>query len=356
MVGCVLVRDGVVIASGYHQRFGGPHAEREALAKLPRGAAAGATAYVTLEPCCHHGKTPPCTDALIEAGIARVCCAMLDPFPKVSGQGVAQLRAAGIQVDVLELQEQTAVTQLLAPYLKRITQGLPYVIAKWAISLDGKMATRTGDSRWISGELSRAHAHGTRGRMDAIIVGSRTARLDNPQLTARPAGPRVPCRVVIDSQASLAPDSHLARTAREVPVLVWASEQAPQANIHQLTAAGCRVEVCRESDRLSELLKFLAREYHATNVLCEGGGALLGALWDAGHVDECHVYIAPKIIGGSAAVAPCLGLGAETVAATPKLEIIEQQSLGLDHFIRARVTTRSQAPPGNARDGGSRLP
>ncbi len=183
-------------------------------------------------------KTPPCTDALIAAGIQRVCCAQLDPFPQVSGRGVEQLRQAGIEVDVLSPEQSTA-GWLLAPYLKRVTQGLPYVIAKWAMSLDGKMATRTGDSRWISGEESRAHAHATRGRMDAIIVGSRTARLDDPQLTARPPGPRQAVRVVVDSQASLPPNSQLVKTAREVPVLVWAGADPSPPNVRRLIEAGC---------------------------------------------------------------------------------------------------------------------
>ncbi len=306
MVGCVIVRDGVVLASGYHQRFGGPHAEREALASLAEGEARGATAYVSLEPCCHHGKTPPCTDALIAAGVSRVCCAMLDPFPKVSGQGVTSLRNAGIEVDVLAAEQSTA-RQLMAPYLKRVTQGLPYVIAKWAMSLDGKMATRTGDSRWISGPESREHAHATRGRMDAIIVGSRTARLDDPMLTARPPGARIAMRIVVDSKAALSVDSQLVSTAREYPVLVWSSPEAPSENVARLVEAGCRVESRHGENGLLELMKFLASEYQATNVLCEGGGQLLGGLLDAQLVDECHIYIAPKLIGGAGATVPCLG-------------------------------------------------
>jgi diaminohydroxyphosphoribosylaminopyrimidine deaminase/5-amino-6-(5-phosphoribosylamino)uracil reductase len=330
------VKDGLVIAGGYHQRFGGPHAEREALSQLPTGAAVGATAYVTLEPCCHHGKTPPCTDALIAAGVKRVCCASLDPFPQVSGQGVAQLQAAGIEVDVLK-PEQSSARRVLAPYLKRLTRGLPYVIAKWAMSLDGKMATRTGDSRWISGVESRAHAHATRSRMDAIIVGSRTAQLDDPMLTARPAGARIALRVVVDSQAQLALDSQLVRTAHEAPVLVWASDRADASQVKRLIDSGCRVELSHAAKRLDELLRFLVKEYQATNVLCEGGGQLLGGLFDERLVDECHVYVAPKIIGGSDAIAPCAGLGIAQVADGPRLEVIEQRALGADYFWRAVV-------------------
>lgn len=336
MVGCLLVRDGVVIASGYHQRFGGPHAEREALAQLLSNEAQGAVAYVTLEPCCHHGKTPPCTDALIAAGIKRVCCAMLDPFPQVSGRGIEQLRSAGIEVDVLS-SDQSSAAKLLAPYLKRITHGLPYLIAKWAMSLDGKMATRTGDSRWISGQESRAHAHTTRGRMDAIIVGSRTAQLDDPMLTARHGRQRTAVRVVVDSQARLALESQLVRSVQEAPVLVWAGPAATDTNVERLTQAGCRVVRSQSGQRLLELLQFLAREYRATNVLCEGGGQLLGGLLDARLVDECHVYIAPKLIGGAGATSPCLGNGIEEVAQGPQLEVVEQIQLGSDQFWRARL-------------------
>lgn len=336
MVGCLIVRDGEVIASGYHQRFGGPHAEREALSQLAPGAARGATAYVSLEPCCHHGKTPPCTDALIEAGIQRVCCGMLDPFPQVSGRGIQLLRKAGIAVDVLAPNQSSAV-RLLAPFLKHVTHGLPYVIAKWAMSLDGKMATRTGDSRWISCAESRAHAHAVRGRMDAIIVGSRTAVVDDPLLTARPAGPRTALRVVVDSQATISLQSQLVKTARDNPVLVWSSEAASSSHVQSLRDAGCRVELSDGDGRLRALLRFLVAEYQATNVLCEGGGLLLGALLDQQLADEIHVYIAPKLIGGSGATVPCAGVGFEQVAQGPKLEVLEQSALGTDQFWRLRT-------------------
>ncbi|MCC6507813.1 MAG: bifunctional diaminohydroxyphosphoribosylaminopyrimidine deaminase/5-amino-6-(5-phosphoribosylamino)uracil reductase RibD [Pirellulaceae bacterium] len=355
MVGCVLVRDGQLLASGFHARYGGPHAERVALANLasvtgPTGQTArGATAYVTLEPCCHYGQTPPCTDALIEAQVARVCCAISDPFPQVQGKGIDQLRAAGIQVDVMSPPYAGAV-ELLAPYWKRVTERLPYVIAKWAMSLDGKMATRTGDSRWISGPESRVHAHRTRGRVDAIIVGSRTARLDDPLLTARQGGPRTPLRVVVDSQASLSCESQLARTARESPVLVWTAANADPGRIEALRACGCRVQQSTsldstnveaaagvgEEDTLVQLLRYLVDEYRATNVLCEGGGQLLGALFDRQLIDEVHVYVAPKLIGGQSATVPCLGLGMELVALGPPLKVIERLTLGEDTFVRAR--------------------
>src|SRR6266566_3686691 len=200
LVGAVLVRDGRVVGEGWHRRHGEAHAEVNALAEA--GAAArGATLYVTLEPCCHHGKTPPCTDAVLRAGIRRVVAAMADPFPRVAGQGTALLQAAAVAVEV-GLGEAEA-RRLNAPYLKLLTTGRPYVHAKWAMTLDGKIATRTGDSKWISGEMSRRHTHELRGRMDAIIVGIGTVLADNPILTVRPPGPRVPIRIVLDSRGRL---------------------------------------------------------------------------------------------------------------------------------------------------------
>ncbi len=202
MVGCVLVRDGNVVGEGWHQRFGGPHAEVVAL-QAAGGDARGATAYVSLEPCCHHGKTPPCTQALIDAGVARVVIAMHDSFAEVAGGGVKQLREAGIEVTVGLLDDEAR--QLNAPYLKLIEQGRPWVIAKWAMTLDGRIASKTGSSQWISGEASRAIGHGLRGRVDAIIVGRGTAAADDPLLTTRLSDgnkpPRTATRVVFESGA-----------------------------------------------------------------------------------------------------------------------------------------------------------
>src|SRR3954466_722160 len=200
LVGAVVVRDGTCVGEGWHQRYGGPHAEVHALAAAAE-AARGATLYVTLEPCCHFGKTPPCTDAVLAAGVRRVVASMADPFPRVAGGGLDRLRAAGLEVEVGLLEDEAR--RLNAPYLKRLTTGLPYVTAKWAMTLDGKTAVASGDSRWISGPRSRALVHELRGRMDAILVGIGTALADDPLLTARPPGPRVACRVVLDGAARL---------------------------------------------------------------------------------------------------------------------------------------------------------
>ncbi|MBX3414501.1 MAG: bifunctional diaminohydroxyphosphoribosylaminopyrimidine deaminase/5-amino-6-(5-phosphoribosylamino)uracil reductase RibD [Pirellulales bacterium] len=313
LVGCVVAHGAEIVGEGWHRRFGGPHAEIEALS-LAGARAAGATLYVTLEPCCHQGKTPPCSRAVIAAGVRRVVMAMSDPFPQVAGGGLQELIAAGIEVVVGTGEE--AARALNAPYLKRVETGLPWVIAKWAMSLDGKLATRTGDSRWISNESSRRLVHELRGRVDAIIVGRGTATADDPLLTARPAGPRIATRVVLDSRAQLASGSQLVRTARELPVLVAAAHDAPAADIERLTAQGCEVFRCpgeSPAERLHALLGELGRR-EMTNVLVEGGTQVLGTLVDERLLDEVQVYIAPKIIGGADAPDAIGGLGIAAIS------------------------------------------
>src|SRR4051812_22038440 len=272
MVGCVIVRDGEIVGEGFHERFGGPHAEVNALA-LAGERAAGATAYVSLEPCCHQGKTPPCTQALIRASVKRVVAAVEDPFPKVRGEGVAELRAAGIECELGVCGSDA--NWVLAPYRKLIKTGRPWVIAKWAMTLDGKLATRTGDSKWISSEASRAIVHQLRGRVDAIIVGSGTARSDNPLLTARTADrsdlKRTAMRIVVDSTGSLASESRIVQTARDVPLLVAVGDEAVAGNSTRLTEAGVEVYRCAgrtHAERCESLLDELGRR-RMTNVLVE---------------------------------------------------------------------------------------
>lgn len=335
-VGCVLVQDGQIVGEGWHQRCGGPHAEVNALAAAG-SAARGATAYVTLEPCCHHGKTGPCTEALLAAGVARVVVGRQDPNPQVAGRGLAQLRAAGIQVDLGILAEEAAY--LVAPFAKLVTTGRPWVIAKWAMTLDGKIATRGGDSRWISGAESRADVHALRGRMDAIVVGRGTAEADDPLLTARPPGPRTPVRIVVDSQARLSLQSRLVRTAGDAPLLVATSESAPSDNRKALADHGAEVLALAGSDaeaRLMELLAELGRR-QMTNVLVEGGAHLLGSLWTLQAIDEVQVYLAPKVFGGNAGLGPLAGLGVERAEEAAKLSGVAVQSFGDDVRIAARV-------------------
>lgn len=336
MVACVIAHGAEIVGEGWHRRYGGPHAEIEALA-IAGTRAAGATLYVTLEPCCHHGKTPPCSRAVIEAGVRRVVVAMSDPFPQVAGGGFAELVSAGIEV-VVGIEEQAA-RELNAPYLKRVETGLPWVIAKWAMSLDGKLATRSRDSRWISNEASRRIVHELRGRVDAIIVGRGTAEADDPLLTARPAGSRVATRVVLDSHARLASDSQLMRTAREVPVLVAVAQDAPSRDVERLAASGCEVFRCAGSthaERLQSLLGELGRR-EMTNVLVEGGAQVLGTLVDARLLDEVQIFIAPKIIGGADAPGPVAGLGVEAISESLALEKLVVRRVEGDLFLSAHV-------------------
>jgi diaminohydroxyphosphoribosylaminopyrimidine deaminase/5-amino-6-(5-phosphoribosylamino)uracil reductase len=331
LVGAVLVRAGAVVGEGWHQRFGGPHAEVHALDSA--GAAAqGATLYVTLEPCCHHGKTPPCTDAILRAGVARVVAAMPDPFPAVASKGAEQLRSAGVPVEIGLCEAQAR--RLNAPYLKLLATGHPYVHLKWAMTLDGKIATRGGDSRWISNERSRRLVHSLRGRVDAVIVGIGTALADNPQLTARPAGPRSAARVILDSQARLPADSELACTARAVPTIV-ATTKRGTARLAELQALGCEVLVLgEERDRpsLVALLDELGRR-RFTNVLVEGGSEVLGSFRDAGLFDEVHVFIAPRIAGGAQAWTAVSGRGVDRIVEAHLLPESRAEVLDGDVYV-----------------------
>jgi diaminohydroxyphosphoribosylaminopyrimidine deaminase/5-amino-6-(5-phosphoribosylamino)uracil reductase len=338
MVGCVIVRGEEIVGEGYHERFGGPHAEVQAVTDA-RGKTQGSTLYVTLEPCCHQGKTPPCTKAVIAAGVKRVVAAMRDPFPKVAGGGFAELEAAGIEVVSGVLQAEAEA--LNAPYLKLIRESRPWVIAKWAMTLDGKIATSTGQSKWISGPDSREIVQQLRSRMDAIVVGRRTAELDDPLLVARLAGgpARVATRIVVDSTASLSLNSQLVRTAREFPLLIAASAAAEAIKVQQLISAGAEVMQLpgsSSSDRLSQLLDELGQR-RMTNILVEGGSQLLGSLFDAKLVDEAHCFIAPKIFGGSGAPAPIGGEGVSSPA--DALQFIQpvRRQIGDDIYVHGRL-------------------
>lgn len=312
MVGAAVVREGKIVSVGHHARFGGPHAEVVALDAAGE-AARGSTLVVTLEPCCHFGKTPPCAEAVIQAGVRRVVVAMRDPFPRVSGGGFDRLRSAGIDVEVglLEVEART----LNAPFLKRVATGMPFVLAKWAMTLDGKTATSSGDSRWISGPRSRAIVHETRGRMDAILVGIGTALADNPALTARPPGPRNASRVLLDPAARLPLDSTLVQTARDTPVLVAVNGRASSESIQALQNAGCEILTFEGEGRVSivELLRELGGR-GMTNLLVEGGGRALGSFFDADSVDAIDVFIAPKIAGGVPNFVPAWGVGVNVMA------------------------------------------
>ena len=336
LVGAVVVKDGRSQGSGHHERFGGPHAEIIALERAGKQAA-GATLYVTLEPCCHHGKTPPCTSAIIASGIVRVVAAMRDPFPQVSGQGLAMLERAGLAVESGCLEQ--AARSLNAPYLKRVTTGLPFVTAKWAMTLDGKTAVKTGDSRWISSEASRRLVHELRGRMDAIVAGIGTVVADDPLLTARPPGPRSPTRVVLDSHAQLPLSSRLVQTAAECPVLVAVTDSAGDLECSNLRAHGCEVVVFPESRRIpiGPLLEELSRR-GMTNVLVEGGGHVVGSFLDAHQLDAVDVFIAPVVEGGNHLHTPVRGTGCPAMSDAIRLAQVAVTQVDVDLRLRGTVT------------------
>ncbi len=339
MVGCVIVSRGKIIGEGYHRRFGGPHAEIEALRRC-HASPRGATVYVTLEPCCHFGKTPPCTEALIEAGAGSVVVALRDPHPRVAGRGLGKLRSAGIRVETGLLAEQA--DELNAPYLKLMLHKRPWVILKWAQSLDGKIATRTGDSKWISDEHCRAHAHRVRGRMDAILVGRNTVLTDDPQLTARVGRVRrVATRIVLDTALRTPPTAKLVRSARATPTWIIHAPRASRARARALEAAGCVIHrVARDDNRLSlSAVLDLLGSHGMTNVLVEGGGRLLGQFVDQRLADEIHVYIAPLLIGGNQAVSTLAGRGPATVHEALQLpDNVRLRRLGHGWFAHAKLT------------------
>jgi diaminohydroxyphosphoribosylaminopyrimidine deaminase/5-amino-6-(5-phosphoribosylamino)uracil reductase len=327
LVGAVVVRDGALVGEGWHQRFGGPHAEVFALGAAGE-AARGATLYTTLEPCCHHGKTPPCTDAVLKAGIARVVTAMRDPFPLVSGRGVDILQSAGLTVEVGLAEEEAR--RLNAPFLTLLGKKRPYIHLKWAMTLDGKIATRTGDSKWISGEASRRRVHELRGRVDGVLVGIGTVLADDPLLTARPPGPRVATRIVLDSQGRLQESSQLVRTARETPTLVVSAK--PQT---ALAERGCEVLVVPSDDKgvsLTALLEELGQR-RMTNLLVEGGAGVLGSFLDARLVDEVHVFLAPRLAGGRDARTAIAGIGVERMAEALALSDVRVERVEEDVYL-----------------------
>ncbi len=334
MVGAVLVDDELrMIAEGWHRRIGTEHAEVNAINGIPGGYNGDLTLFVTLEPCNHTGRTPPCTQAIRNTAIKRVVIGCPDPAPHTDGSGIEELRnTCGVQVEVGLLRDEAQ--KLIAPFRRFVTTGMPWVIAKWAMTLDGKIASRLGHSQWISSTESREIVHEIRGRMDAIIVGRGTVVADDPSLTARPPGARVPLRVVLDRQARTAIHSKLIKTAREVPTLIFVGEDAAQNRVSAMSDAG--VQVRRMTDGLGSVLTELGGR-ECTNVLVEGGSEVLGSFFDEQLVDEAHVFIAPKIVGGFDAATPVAGRGLERIPSLSTLADVESRIVGGDTYISGFV-------------------
>lgn len=329
-VGAVIVKEGRTLAMGYHAKAGLPHAEIDAISKLKPEQLKGSTIYVTLEPCCHlNKKTPPCVPAIIKSGIKCVVCAMEDPNPEVSGKGVAQLKKAGISVTVGILEKEAK--KLNEHYIKRVTTNLPFVSMKVAMSLDGKIATRTGDSKWISGEKSRRYTQELRDRYDAVMVGIGTVLKDNPRLTCRINGGHNPVRIIVDSKLRIPLDCNVLKRA-EGMVIIGCGKHDNAKKLQALEKLGAKVFSCPRKDGEVDLRKFMRKvsETGINSVLLEGGSALDGTMLDEKLIDKFYVFVAPKIIGGKDAKTPIGGLGVELMKDAVILDRLSITQMGVD--------------------------
>ncbi|MDA0836506.1 MAG: bifunctional diaminohydroxyphosphoribosylaminopyrimidine deaminase/5-amino-6-(5-phosphoribosylamino)uracil reductase RibD [Planctomycetota bacterium] len=333
MVGAVVVKNGKVIGEGFHQLFGGPHAEVNAI-KNAGAKAKGSTVYVTLEPCNHFGKTPPCTQLLIKAGVSRVVSAMTDPDERVSGRGFETLKQAGIKVENGLLEDEAR--KLNAPYLTLRNQGRPFIIAKWAMTLDGQIATFTGDSKWVTGEKARRHVHQVRDRVDAILIGIGTAQADDPLLTCRLPSGRNPLRIVLDSHARLSLNSNLVRTTQEAGTLVVTTDGSDE-RCQSLESAGCEVMKVRSRQGKPSLRYLLNRlgQRQITNLLVEGGRQVLGAFFREKLVDKVMVYQSPKIIGDG--LSPVAETGWHLMSQAARLQNVTTRRFGEDLLVEGLV-------------------
>ena len=331
-VGCVIVNAGRIVGEGAHRHWGGPHAEIVAL-RAAGSAARGATVYLTLEPCGHRGKTPPCADALIRAGVHEVVYAHSDPNPQTAGEGPARLRAAGVRVR--SLRSPAAVRRLLEPYLRHLDSRRSWVIAKWAMTLDGRVATRTGQSRWITSEKARnwAHRH-LRGRADAILVGAGTVRVDDPELTNRSGHGGQPARVVVCGRRQIPAKAKLLRDGGPTLLLTPDFFRAPAGAETLACGRGGRVELHRALRKL--------RGLEMNRLLIEGGSDLLGSLFDRGFVDQIAVFVEPKVIGGIGALAPVGGRGLATMDSAFEVTDTEQQLVDTTYVLEGFVAPRER--------------
>lgn len=339
-VGCVLVNRGAVVGRGWTQPGGRPHAETEALGRAGAGAE-GATAYVTLEPCSHHGKTPPCAEALVDAGIARAVVAVADPDPRVSGSGLARLRDAG--VDVLTGVCEAEARALNAGFFSRVLRGRPHITLKTATSMDGRIAAHTGHSQWITGEPARARSHYLRAVHDAILVGSRTVMADDPALTCRLPGiaNQSPVRVVVDSSLQTPLTARIVREARQVPTWFIVTAEGDKQRRQALEDAGVDIiTVDKDANGYTDLeqgLKMLA-ERGINSVLVEGGGTVTASLLQAGLIDQVAWFHAPKVIGGDG-IAAVAALGIDSVGEAPTFEMRSARYVGDDVLVSMTVRT-----------------
>ncbi|MGC8667612.1 MAG: bifunctional diaminohydroxyphosphoribosylaminopyrimidine deaminase/5-amino-6-(5-phosphoribosylamino)uracil reductase RibD [Chthonomonadales bacterium] len=349
MVGCVLVRDGVVVGEGYHRCAGEDHAEVAAL-KAAAGKARGATAYVTLEPCAHHGRTPPCTQALAAAGVARVVAAVEDPNPLVRGRGLRELAAAGIEVQVSVLEAEAR--SLNAAFFHYHATGMPYVSLKCAMTLDGKIATRTGDSRWITGPKARAYAHALRARSGAVLCGIGTVLADDPLLTARiPGVPRQPVRIVLDAHLRIPLGSHLVRSIGDAPLWVATAVPSDDDRARRLAQIGVEILVLPADKEgklfLPALLEELGRR-GIISVLVEGGGQVHASFLEAQAAHRIHWFVAPRLVGGADAPSPVEGVGVDRMSAATSVTGLSVRRIGKDLLLEGELQYGGSAAPCDA--------
>lgn len=335
MVGAVIVKDDCAIGQGYHEKFGGLHAERNALANCT-ASPQNATLYVTLEPCCHYGKTPPCIDAILNSGISRVVIGTLDPNPNVAGKGIDILQKHGIQVDVGILENECK--ELIKSFAKFITTGKPYVMMKYAMTMDGKIATSTNESKWITGETARLHVHRTRHQYTAIMIGVNTVIQDNPSLTCRLEHGKNPIRIICDTHLRTPLSSSIVETANQVDTFIVTS-QANEALHRAYQDKGCKMLVIGETNHhlnLTELMTVLG-SMGIDSILLEGGSTLNWSALEAQIVDCIQAYIAPKLLGGATAKSPIGGLGISSLHEAFHLKQVSVQQISDDYLIESDV-------------------
>lgn len=355
LVGAVIVKDGKIIGKGYHQYFGGPHAEINAINSVRNHAdLKGATLYINLEPCAHFGKTPPCAPAVIQSGIKKVVIANQDPNPLVSGKGIQMLRDAGITVELLKGTIAKEAEQMNATFFKLQKTGLPYVIAKWAMTADGKLATVTGDSKWISSPESRELVQKIRNKVNGILVGINTVLKDNPSLIPHgiKANPKLsaPARIIVDSLARIPLNSQIVKTAKTITTYIAVSNSAPNQKLQALIKRGCQIinvppaVSLRGPQRgakqslinLKDLFRQLAA-FGINKILVEGGGEILGSIFAGNLADEVYIFIAPKITGGRDAKTPVEGPGIKLMRNAINLRDMTVKQIGPDVLLHGKV-------------------
>jgi len=341
LVGAVVVREGRVVGEGFHAAAGQDHAEivamKSAVGTVTPGVLHGATMYVTLEPCCHQGRTPPCTQALIEAGVTRVVVAADDPSTWVHGRGLEELSAAGVEVDLADGDINYRARRQNDPFRKHVTRGLPFVTYKYAMTLDGRVATESGDSRWISGEESRRRVHQMRAWSDAVLVGAGTLRHDDPRLTARDvAVHRQPLRVIVDPRLAIDHGSALVATVGEGPVLIVCADAVPEANRKKVASWGVEVVAVDGGSTGRPAPEGVARllaDRQVQSVFMEGGPRLAAAWWDSGLIDRVLAFVAPVVAGGAGSPGPLPSLGYPHMDAALRLRDVEITPSGADISI-----------------------